>query len=487
MRQPLYKICAAALALAATGACDSREPTAPGVAFRLTPDVPSLFVGVSIQLVPAALSGSAVPSAPIKWSTTSPGTVSVEANGRIYGVAPGSATIRALSPDGYAETLVTVLTAATLRTSVATTCGITTSDGLYCWGQNDYGQTGTGSRTVAITTPKKVSGGLTFTTVSIGYEHACGMTAAGPYCWGNNNLGQIGDGTTGTVRTEPTKVSGGSSFTVVETNGTSQLLGGIPCVERICSGHSCSIDASGSLYCWGNGRPLPAPLGLDTKFQSLSLGTNYICGIDRAQTTYCWGGGGTYGQSGGPLGNGTDLPTLPGRHLFQSISAGHGHNCALDFNGDVYCWGANTLGQLGSPSAAECFGRFIRVKCRPEPAKVITDYKFLSVSVGAAIAFPEAPPDAHSCGITTTLQAVCWGTNTSGQLGNGSTGSAATPTPVAGALRFRWVSAGYGHSCGVTVEGDAYCWGANAAGQIGNGALTSSAVPVKVIGGLAFK
>jgi alpha-tubulin suppressor-like RCC1 family protein len=57
------------------------------------------------------------------------------------------------------------------------------------------------------------------------------------------------------------------------------------------------------------------------------------------------------------------------------------------------------------------------------------------------------------------------------------------PVPVAGNLTFADVSAGNdGFACGVTTDGGAYCWGENSYGQLGDGTTTNSSVPVKVAG-----
>jgi alpha-tubulin suppressor-like RCC1 family protein len=82
----------------------------------------------------------------------------------------------------------------------------------------------------------------------------------------------------------------------------------------------------------------------------------------------------------------------------------------------------------------------------------------------------------------------CWGNNDSGQLGDGTTTSAATPTPIAGNLLFSSLSAGTWHSCGVTTGGLAYCWGYYSpygyptGGELGDGTTVPSLVPVKVAG-----
>jgi alpha-tubulin suppressor-like RCC1 family protein len=92
----------------------------------------------------------------------------------------------------------------------------------------------------------------------------------------------------------------------------------------------------------------------------------------------------------------------------------------------------------------------------------------------------------------------CWGANTSGQLGDGTTIDRMTPVLAGSGRSFFMASAGGSHTCGVAAQsgppltgsGDAYCWGSNsngqlgdgAFGQLGNGNTTDSSVPVKVSG-----
>ena len=98
----------------------------------------------------------------------------------------------------------------------------------------------------------------------------------------------------------------------------------------------------------------------------------------------------------------------------------------------------------------------------------------------------------HTCGVTTSGAAYCWGSNLFGELGTGVTtgpeqcrsgpvslsqprACAPSPVAVAGGLRFNAVSAGYAYTCGVTTNGAAYCWGD-----------TYGAAPVPVASGLTF-
>jgi len=73
------------------------------------------------------------------------------------------------------------------------TCGIATSGEAFCWGLNRLGQLGTGMPLELSPVPQRVAGSLTFTTISAGVGHVCGLTRAGSaYCWGDNTALQLG-------------------------------------------------------------------------------------------------------------------------------------------------------------------------------------------------------------------------------------------------------------------------------------------------------
>jgi alpha-tubulin suppressor-like RCC1 family protein/lysophospholipase L1-like esterase len=85
----------------------------------------------------------------------------------------------------------------------------------------------------------------------------------------------------------------------------------------------------------------------------------------------------------------------------------------------------------------------------------------------------------HTCAVVTAGQAYCWGDNSVGQLGDGTTTERLTPVAVAltGIIS---ISAGYEHTCAVVAAGQAYCWGANRFGELGDGTTTHRVTPVAV-------
>src|SRR5205823_5331308 len=124
------------------------------------------------------------------------------------------------------------LTFASISAGYEATCGVTTGGAAYCWGANNYGQLGNAGHNFWEATPVAVSGGLTFAAVSAGYDVTCGVTTGGAaYCWGDNYSGQLGNGTR-TSSTTPVAVLGGLTFASVTTD----------------PGHSCGVTTSNAAY-----------------------------------------------------------------------------------------------------------------------------------------------------------------------------------------------------------------------------------------------
>jgi len=90
---------------------------------------------------------------------------------------------------------------------------------------------------------------------------------------------------------------------------------------------------------------------------------------------------------------------------------------------------------------------------------------------------------SHNCAVTTAGAAKCWGDNYWGQLGNGTTSQRKAPVAVSGlSAGVASIASGSDHVCAVTTLGAAMCWGFNYWGQLGNNSIVNSLVPVKVLG-----
>ncbi len=341
------------------------------------------------------------------------------------------------------------------------TCAVTTTGAALCWGENDEGQLGDGNPSVDSPTPGPVSGlGSGVAGISAGGRHTCArMTSGDVRCWGENSLGQLGTGSFSSPVLEPHTVTG---------------LGGVATAVATGPGHTCASLDDGTVRCWGgngsgqlgNGETMavrtPVQVsGMTSDITDFSAGPAACAGVDGALR--CWGEGGR-----GALGNGArndrTTPTLVSG-LSTGVTAvdSGGHSCAVT-SGAVMCWGDNTAGALGDGTTVST--------ASPVAVSGLTS-GVQSVAVG----------DDFSCALTGVGGVTCWGGNTAGELGNGTTTGSTTPVAVTGLTSgVLSLTAGSTFACAVLADGSVACWGQNTWGQLGDGTTTSSDTPVAVDG-----
>lgn len=196
----------------------------------------------------------------------------------------------------------------------------------------------------------------------------------------------------------------------------------------------------------------------------VAAGALHACGLKTDGTVVCWGGN-EYGQ----LGNDTTTDSLVatpvhGLDNVISVEAGGAHTCALRSDGSLFCWGDNARGQLGDGTTTT----------RLTPTLV----SGLGASASALTA-----GGLHTCAITGTGAAKCWGDNSNGQLGDGTTLQRLTPVAVYGlASNIGGISAGGHHTCAVRASnGRTFCWGLNNNGQLGDGTTNNRLTPTDVV------
>jgi alpha-tubulin suppressor-like RCC1 family protein/uncharacterized protein YjdB len=212
----------------------------------------------------------------------------------------------------------------------------------------------------------------------------------------------------------------------------------------------------------GGGAEEVEPAGLDDPLASAAAsnvvaGRLHTCIWSGAGQTWCWGGNDAGQVQPGGAGS-LSRPTEVSVTSATLVAAGGTHTCVLS-DGRAVCWGRNSEGQLGSAD------------------RNATSVAIQGVRFGALAAGWE-----HTCGISSGGDALCWGKNDRAQLGDGSTRGRSQPTPVATRERFRALVAGARHTCGLRPDGRALCWGDNWSGQVGTSMIQSIGDPTPVGG-----
>lgn len=217
-------------------------------------------------------------------------------------------------------------------------------------------------------------------------------------------------------------------------------------------------------------------------YVQVAAGYDFTCGRRWSGRVYCWGDDANsqlghsasqtcFAPSTNDPCNDRAVPVQGGR-TYTTISAGRAFVCGIEAWGSASCWGKNDKAQLGIGSIG---------------APVATPTTLSAMANGSVLTFSSiATGGEHACGLVPSLSgmAVCWGSNSIGQLGDGNPGyftfnpmQQANPVQVAGSQQWSSIAAGKEHTCAVTTGGIGMCWGSNYYGELGNGPSTAT-VPI---------
>jgi alpha-tubulin suppressor-like RCC1 family protein len=370
---------------------------------------------------------------------------------------------------------ISVALAATMTSvavGVGSACALSSDGTAYCWGDNTYGQLGNNSLNTSGIPSHVVGPGGTGTLTGItkiagGQNDFCAVSAGNVYCWGSNSNGQLGNNSV---------VNSSVPVEVLGPGGTGVLSS----VTSVSVGYfaTCAVTSAGSAYCWGmnssgqlgNNSAIESHYPVEvvntagaspmTNVTAISAGLFVACAASSGNV-FWWGisSDGVLGNNNGASTTGVPVQVVgvgDSGYLtgINSVAVGNEDACAINGSGALYCWGNNGNGQLGqgntSPSAT--------------PVGVTGIGSGNVVSMGST---------GDTCVVNTAGSAYCWGSNGNGNLGNDSTTQETTPTPVlitvgTSMTGVASISTGGESSCSI-VSGHVYCWGDNTLGECGQG------------------
>ena len=238
-------------------------------------------------------------------------------------------------------------------------------------------------------------------------------------------------------------------------------------------------SSSGNGGTGGGGGSVSVPLTA----KSVVTGENHTCTRLDNDTVKCWGANekGQLGQGNllqlgdmaGQMGDNLVAVDLGTGRTAKQIVAGGKHSCALLDNDAVKCWGANDAGQLGQG---------ITTPLGDDPKEMGDDLSAIDLGTGRSAKTISAGK-YHVCALLDNDTVKCWGRNIFGQLGTGNfAGVGAQPNQMGdnlGAIDLgtgrtaKSVATGGLHTCAILDDDTVKCWGSNSFGQLGQGTKTS--------------
>jgi alpha-tubulin suppressor-like RCC1 family protein len=267
-------------------------------------------------------------------------------------------------------------------------------------------------------------------TVSITMGTACAVTSGRVACWGDNSRQVLSAGPKG-PQAKPVLIEGIEQATMVQVGRT----------------FGCALTSAGKVHCFRAGKT--RELTLLTDVADIALYTDTVIALKK-NGTLAGIDLGSDAKDSSPA----EVPQLKG---VSAVTAGSNHACALHKSGEVTCWGDPEYSGGGVDTSEMEWEAREKIAKEPVKPQGITDAVHISAS------------DTHTCVVRKTKQIACWGSNWSGELGDGSQDRKLSPVAVQLLDDATHVAAGYHHTCARRASGKVVCWGENDAGQLGAG------------------
>jgi len=370
------------------------------------------------------------------------------------------------------------------------TCALMNDGGAKCWGWNEGGKLGDGkvdksqpifsqnaniipfddekmsTKAVDVYVDADATQKLkNAKAISAGSWHSCALLSNNTAkCWGQNFDGALGIGRNPNDfnpsnyqnKEEWEKIFAPYAVTVVESNTSTAPLENIAQIAAGSSDHTCALLSDGKIKCWAWNGGSDGELGINdtettyttapsryvvdetgnelTDTKEIVAGGDFTCALLSSGKVKCWGW-----NPSGQLGNETNVsrpfavtvlndsrqPLDGVEHIYSERG---NHTCALMSNGSLKCWGDNTHGQLG-------YGNAGGYKAHAVTAINNLDIKAVAIGGGGRDPLASAPAEYrgdHTCIVSEDENVWCWGSNSHGQLGDGTTVDKAYPVKVEG-------------------------------------------------------
>lgn len=353
--------------------------------------------------------------------------------------------------------------------------GIQSNGTLWSWGNNSSGQLGNGGYTNT-SSPIQVAG--SWTQVSAGYNSIIGMHTDGTvWGWGDNATFELGMGQggfpSGNTSTYPSPIQLAGSWNQISCSGASG--------SSVANGYGMGLKIDGTLWGWGDnswgqlGQPLSScanysPIQIAGSWSQVSAGgytwQGFVLASKVGGSLWAWGSN-TIGQ----LGNGnlvsTTSPVLIDSGSWTQFSASTGHWLAIRGDGTLWGSGDNSGGELGQGTSGVSYSSPVQVSVG----------SWLQVSAGY-----DGPLYGTSLMIRADGTLWALGSNSYGEIGNGTITNYSSPVQVTGS--WTQTAAGLnGSSFGIRTDGSLWAWGNNGSGQLGVGNITNYSSPVMISSG----